>query len=220
MTGTDASLSFGDEGVLLRELNHRINNEYAAAISAVSTAAARSGDRAVKTALSDVTELLHHYADVHRALQIPGYDTTVDAATYLHHLCLSISHAKLDERGIKLAVSAESLWLSGEHCWRLGMIVYELITNAARHAFARGGGEIRVAIWLDGAFVKCSVQDNGSATPNRQPRRGLQIIDALSKALGGRFTQTFGQQGSSSFLAFPQNKAFAVIDAGLVFPEG
>lgn len=44
----------------------------------------------------------------------------------------------------------------------------------------RGDGEIRVVVWLDGEFVKCSVRDNGSAAPNSQPRmqpsngRGLE----------------------------------------------
>ena len=59
------------QAVLLHELNHRINNEYASAISAVSLAAAHSGNEEVKLALSAVNELLHSYADVHRALQMP-----------------------------------------------------------------------------------------------------------------------------------------------------
>jgi two-component sensor histidine kinase len=197
-------LSFGDEAVLLHELNHRINNEFAEAIGTVSVAAARSGDQAVKTALNGVRELLHHYADVHHALQTPHYNTQVDAAAYLHQLCLSISRAKLDDRKIKLVLSVQSLRLPAERCWRLGMIVYELITNAGRHAFDGGdGGEIRVAVRRGGAFVKCSVQDNGSAAPNIQPGRGLQIVDALSRALGGRFNQTFGPRGSNSHLVFP-----------------
>jgi two-component sensor histidine kinase len=213
MTALTARLSFGDEVVLLHELNHRISNEFAAAISAVSVAAIRSSDQAVKAALSDVRELLHHYADVHRALRTPDDDTSVDAARYLHQLCLSISRAKLDERGIKLALSVQPLQLPGEHCWRLGMILYELITNAARHAFERGGGEIRVAVWLDDTFVKCSVQDDGAAAPACQPGRGLQIVDALGNALGGRFKQTFGAGGSNSFLLFPHKSEAAVIDA-------
>jgi two-component sensor histidine kinase len=193
-----------DEQVLLHELNHRINNEFAAAISSVSVAAARSSDQAVKAALSDVGELLHHYAEVHRALQTPDYDTQVDAAAYLHQLCLSIGRAKLDDRKIKLVLSVQSLRLPAERCWRLGMILYELITNAARHAFEGGdGGEIRVAVRRGGEFVKCGVQDNGSAAPSIRPGRGLQIVDALSKALGGRFKQTFGAQGSKSLLVFP-----------------
>jgi two-component sensor histidine kinase len=83
MTEPALQLPSPDERVLLHELNHRINNEFAAAISAVSVAAARSSDRAVKAALSGVGELLQHYADVHRALQTPDHDTPVDAATYL-----------------------------------------------------------------------------------------------------------------------------------------
>jgi two-component sensor histidine kinase len=211
MTGLAASTPFADEPVLLHELNHRVNNEFAAAISVVSLAAARSRNDEVKAALSGVTELLHHYADVHRALQIPQHDTLVDATAYLHQLCLSISRSKLDDRQIKLVLSAQFLRLPAERCWRLGMILYELITNAARHAFDGGGGEICVAIRSDGACVKCSVQDNGSAAPSIQPGRGLQIVDALSKALGGRFKQTFGPRGSKSLLVFPRASEPTVI---------
>jgi two-component sensor histidine kinase len=55
------------ERMLLHELNHRINNEFAAAISTVSLAARRSNIDEVKAVLSGVVELLHGYADVHRA---------------------------------------------------------------------------------------------------------------------------------------------------------
>jgi two-component sensor histidine kinase len=93
--------------------------------------------------------------------------------------------------------------LQAERCWRLGMIVHELISNAARHAFGNRGGAIRVAVWQDGAFVKCSVQDSGSVTNSIRPGHGLKIVNSLSRALGGRFRQTFGVQGSKSLLVFP-----------------
>jgi two-component sensor histidine kinase len=197
------------EQMLLHELNHRINNEFAAIISAVSLAAASSHNDKVKTALADVTRLLHRYADVHRALQMPEHDAIIDAAVYLSELCLSISRSVLDDRKIKLVVSAQSMQLQAERCRRLGMILYELITNAARHAFVDGSGEIRVAIWRDGAFVKCSVRDSGSAAVNIGLGRGLKIVDALSKALGGRFKQTLGSQGSKALLVFPRDDARA-----------
>src|SRR5580658_7823691 len=95
-------LSLADEPVLLHELTHRINNEFAAAIGAVSLAAARSGNDEVKAALSGVAELLHQHAEVHRALQMPEYDTMLDAQRYLRQLCLSISRSYLDHRKIKL----------------------------------------------------------------------------------------------------------------------
>jgi two-component sensor histidine kinase len=197
------------EQILLHELNHRVNNEFAAAISVVSLAAARSKNDEVKTALSGIAKLLHRYANIHHALQMPDSETTVDVAAYLSQLCLSISRSMLDDRKTRLVLSAQSMQLPAEHCWRLGMILHELITNASRHAFEDGGGEIRVAVWRDGAFVKCSVQDSGSTAVNIQLGRGLKIVDALSKALGGRFKQTLGPQGSKALVVFPRDNAWA-----------
>jgi two-component sensor histidine kinase len=205
MTEIDAPALIPQEHVLLHELNHRINNEFAAAISFVTVATARSGNEEIKAALTGVAELLHRYADVHRLLQMPDHDTPVDAAAYLRQLCLSISRSRLDAREISLVLSAQTLRLQAERCWRLGMIVHELISNAARHAFENRGGAIRVAIWQDGAFVKCSVQDSGSVTTSIRPGHGLKIVNSLSRALGGRFRQTFGVQGSKSLLVFPND---------------
>jgi two-component sensor histidine kinase len=95
------------EQTLLHELNHRVNNEFATAISVVSLAAARAGNSEVKAALSGVAELLHRYADVHRALQTPEYNIVLDAETYLRQLCLSISRSYLDHQKIKLVLATE-----------------------------------------------------------------------------------------------------------------
>ena len=72
--------SFHEGALLMRELTHRINNEFTSAINAISLAAARSRSSEVKAALNDVSERLHHYADVHRTLQMPEYHTCIDAA--------------------------------------------------------------------------------------------------------------------------------------------
>jgi two-component sensor histidine kinase len=205
MTDREAAARISEEHVLLHEINHRINNEFAAVIGVVSVAAARSGNKVAEVALTEVAELLHRYASVHRILQMPEHDTLVDAAAYLRQLCLALSRSTLDAREVKLVLSAQPLRLQAERCWRLGMIVHELISNAARHAFENRGGEIRVAVWQDGAFVKCSVQDSGSVAENIQPGQGLKIVDGLSRALGGHFGQSFGVQGSKSLLVFPHD---------------
>lgn len=198
-----SQVPFREERVLLHELNHRINKEFASAISVVSLPAARSGNDGVKLALMGVTELLHHYAHVHRALQMPEHDARVDAAAYLRKLCLSISRSKLDHGKINLVLAACPLPMESDRCWRLGMIVHELITNAARHAFSGGNGEIRVELLHAGSLAECWVVDNGSARATVPPGRGLNIVHELSKGLGGRFVQKFGTAGSASILVFP-----------------
>jgi len=69
------------ERILLHELIHRINNEFSSLIGAVSRTAAPSVNHEVKVALAYIIELLCHYAELHRALQMPERDTQIDAAT-------------------------------------------------------------------------------------------------------------------------------------------
>jgi two-component sensor histidine kinase len=191
------------EHILLHELIHRINNEFSSLIGAVSRTAARSVNHEVKVALAHIIELLSHYAELHRALQMPERGTHIDAAAYLEDLCLSISRSKLDDMKIDLVLTASPLRLPSERCWRLGMIVHELVTNAARHAFGNGNGQVRVQLSRAGKLVECRVVDNGSAPSKVQRGRGLKIVDELVKGLDGRLAPRFGQRGSFSILTFP-----------------
>lgn len=193
------------EHILLHELIHRINNEFSSLIGAVSRTAARSVNHEVKVALAHIIELLSHYAELHSALQMPERGTHIDAAAYLENLCQSISRSKLDDMKIDLVVAASPLQLQSDRCWRLGMIVYELITNAARHAFANGSGQVRVELWRARKSVECRVTDNGSALAYVQRGRGLTIVQELVKGLDGRICQKFGYAGSCSILTFPYN---------------
>lgn len=203
MTKLATRQSFPEGQLLVHELTHRINNEIASMIGVVSLAAARSGNRDVAIALTGVTELLHHHADVYRALQMPEYRTRIDAAEYVKQLCLSISRSKLDYMKIGMVLAARPLSMQSDRCWRLGMIVYELVTNAARHAFNGKGGEIRVELLRSGPFVECRVLDNGSAPANIRPGHGLKIIEELVEGLDGRFEQQFGAWGSTSTVIIP-----------------
>ena len=106
MTNCSFQWPIRQEHMLLNELNHRIRNELTAAISMISLAAARSGNKEVRAVLANVTELLHNYADVHNALQMPECDTRVDAAAYLRKLCLAISRSKLERLNIDLVLAA------------------------------------------------------------------------------------------------------------------
>ena len=193
------------EHILLHELIHRINNEFSSLIGAVSRTAARSVNHEVKVALAHIIELLSHYAELHRALQMPENDTHIDASAYLENLCLSISRSKLVGTRIDLMLTASPLRLPSERCWRLGMILHELVTNAARHAFGNGNGQIRVELSRAGKLVECTIVDNGSAPKNVQRGRGLKIVDELVEDLEGRIYQKFGHTGSRSILTFPCN---------------
>jgi two-component sensor histidine kinase len=193
-----------DGSLLLRELNHRINNELTSAICAVSVKAVESDSAAVKAALLEVVDLLHQCADVHRALRIPDQGSLTDAARYLQQVCFSITKYQLDRPAIHVLFSAADLRLEGERCWKLGLIVFELLTNVARHAqFDARHPELRVELMLAGNVVKCRVSDNGSAPEPIRRGRGLAIIGELASSLGGRVHTSCAAEGSYFLLTFP-----------------
>ena len=204
MTKHIAPLPDPDGSLLLRELNHRVNNELASVINTVSAKAVGSDDVAVKAALLDVADLLHGYADVHKALRMPDLGHLTDAARYLQHLCFAITKYRLDRLSIRLLFSADDLRLEGERCWRLGLIMSELLTNVARHAqFDDRHPEVKVKLLLAGNAVRCAVSDNGSASDLIARGRGLTIVGELAGSLGGRVHASCAAEGASFLITFP-----------------
>jgi two-component sensor histidine kinase len=192
-----------EEQLLVGELTHRMNNEFAAAIAVVSLAAARSPNGEVKSALAEVEARLHSYVQVNRCLQIPSQDMVIDASAHLRRLCQSISRSRLDCRGIELQFAGRPLQMNSERCWRLSMIISELITNAARHAFGDRGGKIQVELFQSGPFVRCRVADDGTAPEKIRPGRGFAIVERLIASLDGTINQHFGPRGAFSDMIFP-----------------
>jgi two-component sensor histidine kinase len=199
------SADVSNDHLLVRELTHRVTNEFASVIGLVSLIAARSTNDDVKESLSCVMNLLHDYAGAHRALQMPSYSTVVDASQYIRALCHSIRRAKLDYRNIELVLVDCPLQMHSDRCWKLGMIVSELITNSMRHAFDGRSGTIRVELSESGSVAQCCVMDDGSSRGCHAPGEGLKIVEALARELNGETAHRFGPEGARSTVIFPNS---------------
>jgi two-component sensor histidine kinase len=191
------------EQLLVRELTHRINNELASTAGFISLAAARSTNTEVKAVLAGVMEHIHGIAGIYRALQMPAADESIDAAEYLRTLCQLVSCAKLRHRGVELIFTECALDLNAVQCWRLGMIVSELISNASRHAFASRGGSIRIELFEGNGFVQCVVADDGAGYEKASPGQGTKIVRSLVDDLGGSIHFCSGAAGTSATVSFP-----------------
>ena len=158
---------------LLDELNHRIKNELASVINLVSFKAIWTDNVEAKEELSNVVDLLHQHVEVHSILTMPDRDALVDAGEQLRKLGLAMSRCKLDRMNIHLLLSIDTLPLESERCWRLALAVYELVTNAVRHACFDGhDGEIKIKLMRAGSWVNCRVTDNGSGLGKDQAWSG------------------------------------------------
>ncbi len=193
-----------EERTLLDELNHRIKNDLCSIINLVTFKAVWTDNVDAKEELSNVLDLLHQHVQVHSILARPDRDGLVDAGEQLRKLGLAMSQCKLDRMNIHLVLSVETLPLQSDRCWRLTLAVYELVTNAVRHASFDGReGEIRIELLRTGSWLNCRVTDNGSRLGRIKPGRGLRIVSDLAASLGGRIDRSSGSLRNSFSLDFP-----------------
>jgi two-component sensor histidine kinase len=188
--------------LLIQELTHRVGREFSAAISTLSNAAAHARSDEALSTLVAVKTRLENFARVHQALQAPEFRTNVDGCEYLQQLCAAISLSRLECRGIELQVLDGVCPIDSEQCWRLGIIVAELVAIAARRAFVTSPGRISVEISRRGALIGCRVEDNGSARGDESDR-DTRFVDALARELHGAFKQHHRGDGCVATVIFP-----------------
>jgi two-component sensor histidine kinase len=192
------------DGSLLRELHHRVANGVASVIDLVSAAIIRAEGAEAKAALSNVVGLLHGHAEVHQMLATPQGEALIDAAAYIEKLGCAMRRSQLDGMEIQLTFATECLPLQSQRCWRLGLIVHDLIATAAKHAcFDARTGEIEVRLTRRGGLVNCVVLDNGSRSVRSDSARRLRTDNDVARSLGGRVEQGFGSEFTSVILSFP-----------------
>jgi two-component sensor histidine kinase len=188
---------------LIDEISHRVVNEYTEAICALGLAATASRDIDVQLALTCAASRLRAQVEAHRALQAPLVDGPMNLADYVGQLCGCLAKAPFADNGVRLTVSADEIWLDAARCWRVGLIVAELVRNAARHGLSGGPGAIWVEISEASGRVHCQVCDDGCGAPAVRTGRGRRLVQAIAAELGGSVDWTFAPGGCCVRLDFP-----------------
>lgn len=199
--------------ILVEEISHRVFNEYAQAIAEIRVAARASESIEARTALAKTAARLCSYAEAHRALQAPVIGEPVGLAGYLGALCSALTAASLGHSGVRLTLTADRVILPAQRCWRVALIVSELITNALRHGLRGEPGSIAVSIEVDGNAVACRVTDDGNGASQKRQGRGTLVLMTLARELGGVISWNFSPVGTTAELVFPIMQGDQAYDA-------
>jgi two-component sensor histidine kinase len=189
--------------LLVEEISHRVINEYAQAIAGIRLAAREVASNEAQVALAAAASRLLSFAEAHRALQAPVLSGNVDLADTLTRLCATMSVARLQERGVRLTLSASSVMLAADRCWRVALIVCELITNGMRHGLQGGPGNIRVEMEVGDQTTICRVVDDGCGKGMIKPGRGFDVVTGLASEIGGWIGWCFAPDRTTAELIFP-----------------
>jgi hypothetical protein len=83
-----------------------------------------------------------------------------------------------------MAPLEEEFEIDSEQCWRMGLIVSELVSSAARRVAGKSPSHIRVTAGRRGALIWCQIEDDGEISETQSGDR-----DALTNELHGALEQ-------------------------------
>jgi two-component sensor histidine kinase len=195
MAETTASLHLVDE------INHRVANEFAEAISGLALAARGAAGEA-QAALRRAADRLRAHAEAHRALMAP-WEARVNLADYLGLVCGSLTNASLAERCVRLSLHIDDIWMASDRAWRFGLALSELVRNAARHGLGGRAGVITVGVLQSGGQVVGLVCVDGHGDAELRTGRGMSVVRALVAELGGSVEWLPGERGCVTRLRLP-----------------
>ncbi|GIL38909.1 sensor histidine kinase [Roseiterribacter gracilis] len=195
-------------GVLLREMQHRVKNNFQLILSAISIQQRRHPIPDVARALNHVASRINAMSLAHDQLATREDSQVVDVANYLRLLCMSIQQ---QTDNIAIELDADDIELTIERAVSLGLIVNELIANSIKHAFDENGGRVEVKLTSGVGYgdARLIVSDNGRGIQNPRPTdsrgggSGLKLVEALARHVGGLLDQESSSSGTATSVVFP-----------------
>jgi two-component sensor histidine kinase len=188
---TDRKQAEARQAEMFDELNHRVKNNLAVVSAMLAMQARASPSPEVRDHLTRAVDRIKTIADVHASLYRSGRRDEVEFAAYLHDLCARLGESVLDKARVGLQLHAEPAVLPLDKAVALGVVVNELVTNAAKHAYpSPARGIIVVNLVWDGEELKLTVGDNGPGFSAEPPRSGLgmRLVRSLVQQMGAAFT--------------------------------
>jgi two-component sensor histidine kinase len=200
-----------EKEVLLREVHHRVKNNLNVISSLLSLQSSfiKTPEQAIE-AFRISKDRIMAMSIVHEELYQSSDYSRIDMASFLEKLTRQLLPTEAAKDGIRLEARAEGVALSVNASIPCGLILTELITNALRHAFPKGGpGEIRVALAkADDDWFELWVSDNGIGLDDdheelESSALGLTLVRLLVEQLEG--TMTVGsEKGTDIRIRFPE----------------
>ena len=194
---------------LLREVHHRVKNNLAVICSLFYLQSTHAKDKETAHIFFDMENRVHSMALVHESLYGSENLARIDFAEYARSLAEDIlaSHASPDAP-VRLTTNLDSVVMGVDLAVPCGLILNELISNAFKHGFPNGGGEITLSLQKT-PQGKCtlSVEDSGIGVPSdldigTSKSLGLRLVRLLTQQIHGSFELAKSDPGTSAHLQF------------------
>lgn len=192
--------------VLMREVNHRVNNSLQIVAAMLQLHATSSESEAVQQELRHAGTRIAAVARAHQRLYNGDEVEAVDLGAYLAQVCRDIA-ASIPGCEVDVSVAAK-IAIRTERAVAAVLLVNELITNAAKYAYPGAGCKIWVTLTSDTAdHAVISVRDEGVGLPPqfelKSGRLGMRLVHSFAQQLHGHLQVLRKEPGTEFVLKFP-----------------
>ena len=189
--------------ILLREMQHRVKNNFQLILSSISLQKRRYSGGEVQEALDHVTNRISAISLAHDQLAPREGGQVVNLSNYVQALCQSLAQQTDD---VRIEVETDELELAIERAVPVGLILNEVATNSVKYAFGSGGGAIQVKLTGGVGYgeAELTMSDNGKGmVDNGGAGSGMKLISSLAKQIGGSLVVESSKRGTTVSVKFP-----------------
>ncbi|MBN2771041.1 MAG: PAS domain S-box protein, partial [Spirochaetes bacterium] len=194
-----------EKNMLLHEINHRIKNNIGSIEALLSIQASSNNSTETKAALSEAASRVKSMQSLYENMLISNKYDVVNANHYLGGIAKSVTEFYSDAVNITLITEIDKLNLKVNLAFPLGIIINELITNAAKYAFTEtGSGTIFISLKkhkdTEQSNAEIILKDNGKGLPDdflpdQAEGFGLMLVNMLCRQTGSRLS-IYSQNGT------------------------
>ena len=194
---------------LIKEMNHRVKNSLALVVSMLRLQARENSEPEFAQHLEDATLRVAAIARVHEQLYRSSDIERFDIGRYIEAICKDLG-ASFSQCEI-LVQAQPGIVISADRAISSALIVNELVSNAAKHAYLGDGPGrvwVDVATTGDGSLFSISVRDEGSGLPEdfeigKGRGMGARIVGALAEQLDATLAVVPRRPGAEFILTAP-----------------
>ena len=202
--------SLDEKTVLMREVNHRVKNNFQIIISLLNLQARKTHERSVRLLFDECAARIKSISMVHDQLYGATELTAISLDGYLRQLGQHMSVINdLASRNIAVNVSAPPIIVGIDTASFCGLIVNELLSNAFQHAFRDlDGGTVEIQLEvINGDEINLVIRDNGvglpvGVDPAKSSTLGLELVNLFVAQISGTI-RCERKSGTTFHIGFP-----------------
>ncbi len=183
--------SLREKDILIKEIHHRVKNNFQQIISLISLQTENITDEQVIGIFSDLQSRLLTMSLIHELMYRSENFVGVDIKDYIERLTSHLLNTSAALDRIKVNLNLESHKLDLDSTIPCGLLINEIITNSIKYAFPNNAnGIIDISFKKENDIYSLKISDDGIGIKNdidfeNISSLGLRLINLLTKQLRG-----------------------------------